>query len=386
MKKTSIAIISLVLALSMASACTAKEKETTVDQTATTPYFESKTEIETQQVNEGIVPQIVEKEVNYVRHEKDGEWEIESFTITNWNWREDFYLPDTAWVVESDNALEIFPDFSKEYENEHLVAYMHIANEGFDTSNIQLVPETFSDGSWQVSLNIETRGEILTLYAGEGDFYDNVQILGAVLHSDGSTDMKVKIDGSDTTFFIPSTVVQISSEDFYSQLPNSVRYKTESETYIDTISFSDLPTFESGSADLSDYIWDDDISNTSLGTNRSPELHWDAVDGAASYCVVMIDGGWLHMDVYTDWNALAGGQIERGSTGSQYVGPYPPEGSVHTYSVFIFALKGEPGKVPFYFDNSGNNIDNIFAGLDTDAEGNTGNVIAYSRLDGNFSH
>ena len=386
MKKTSIAIISMVLAFSMASACTDKEIETTVDQTATTPYFESKTEIETQQVNEGIVPQVVEKEVNYVRHEKDGEWEIESFTITNWNWREDFYLPDTAWVVESDNALEIFPDFSKEYENEHLVAYMHIANEGFDTSNIQLVPETFSDGSWQVSLNIETHGEILTLYAGEGDFYDNVQILGAVLHSDGSTDMKVKIDGSDTTFFIPSTVVQISSEDFYSQLPNSVRYKTESETYIDTISFSDLPTFESGSADLSDYIWDDDISNTRLGTNRSPELHWDAVDGAASYCVVMIDGGWLHMDVYTDWNALAGGQIERGSTGSQYVGPYPPEGSVHTYSVFIFALKAEPGKVPFYFDNSGNNIDDIFAGLDTDAEGNTGNVIAYSRLDGNFSH
>ena len=386
MKKTSIAIISMVLAFSMASACTDKEIETTVDQTATTPYFESKTEIETQQVNEGIVPQVVEKEVNYVRHEKDGEWEIESFTITNWNWREDFYLPDTAWVVESDNALEIFPDFSKEYENEHLVAYMHIANEGFDTSNIQLVPETFSDGSWQVSLNIETHGEILTLYAGEGDFYDNVQILGAVLHSDGSTDMKVKIDGSDTTFFIPSTVVQISSEDFYSQLPNSVRYKTESETYIDTISFSDLPTFESGSADLSDYIWDDDISNTRLGTNRSPELHWDAVDGAASYCVVMIDGGWLHMDVYTDWNALAGGQIQRGSTGSQYVGPYPPEGSVHTYSVFIFALKAEPGKVPFYFDNSGNNIDDIFAGLDTDAEGNTGNVIAYSRLDGNFSH
>ena len=324
-------------------------------------------------------------EVYYVRTEENGEWKQDSCAITSWSWRKDFNLPGTSWVFEADDAESIFPDLLDANAKQYLTAYMHISDESFSTSNLQLTPETFPDGSWQVSLNVETSCEILTLCDGAGNFYDNVRIVGAVLHSDGRTDLKVTIDDTETTILIPASVVQLSNEDFYAQLPNSIRYKLESSTYIDTVSFSDLPTFESSSADLHDYIWDNDISYTNLGTNRSPELHWDEVEGATSYCVVMIDGGWLHMDVYTDFNALAGGQVVRGRTGSQYVGPYPPEGTVHTYSVFIFALKAEPGRVPFFFDGSGNNIDDIFAGLDTDADGNTGNVLAYSRLDGNFS-
>ena len=43
------------------------------------------------------------------------------------------------------------------------------------------------------------------------------------------------------------------------------------------------------------------------------------------------------------------------------------------------------GKVNLAFDAGGNSIDKIYSGLDIDKEGNSGNVIAYSRLDGNYT-
>lgn len=37
------------------------------------------------------------------------------------------------------------------------------------------------------------------------------------------------------------------------------------------------------------------------------------------------------------------------------------------------------------FDKGGNSINTIYEGLNTDKDGNTGNVIAYGRLDGNYT-
>ena len=99
----------------------------------------------------------------------------------------------------------------------------------------------------------------------------------------------------------------------------------------------------------------------------------------------MIDGAWLHMDVFTDKTHLDAGAIKRGSRGDQYVGPYPPNGT-HTYFVFVFALKDESGKVKLSFDAGGNSIDQIYTSLNVDKNGNSGNVIAVGRLDGNYTH
>jgi phosphatidylethanolamine-binding protein (PEBP) family uncharacterized protein len=99
----------------------------------------------------------------------------------------------------------------------------------------------------------------------------------------------------------------------------------------------------------------------------------------------MIDGSWLHMDVFTTETSLAEGAYGAGSKGEQYVGPYPPKGNPHTYTVFVFALAEEPEDITLLFDSSGNMISNIYDDLDTGASGSTGNVIAYGRLDGNFT-
>ena len=147
----------------------------------------------------------------------------------------------------------------------------------------------------------------------------------------------------------------------------------------------DVKKIQVTSQDLRDGKWDDSISFTDAGQNASPELTWDSIEGAGEYAVYMIDeydtDYWLH------WRVSGIGEpgFEHGENSGEYVGPYPPKGNPHTYAVFVFALAGEPGDVTLSFDSSGNTINNIFAGFDTDANGNTGNVIAYGRLDGNFT-
>ena len=161
--------------------------------------------------------------------------------------------------------------------------------------------------------------------------------------------------------------------------------KAKSDNYIDTIIFEDVATFNVTSKCVKNGKWPDKISNTSKGENVSPDLSWDAVEGATQYQVIMIDGNWLHMDVSTRSTSLSEGEIGKGEKGARYIGPYPPIGTTHTYSVFVFALKNEPGNFYMGFDGGGNSINDIYKGLNTDADGNTGNVIAYGRLDGNYS-
>ena len=167
--------------------------------------------------------------------------------------------------------------------------------------------------------------------------------------------------------------------------PEAQKIKDASDNYITIVPFASLPTFNSTSPDVKDGVWDDKITNTKHGENISPELSWDAVDGATKYEIIMIDAAWLHMEVLTADNSLASGTFDKGGEkGSRYIGPYPPSGT-HTYSIFIFALKDEPSKQPVKFNAGGNSLDTIFKDLDLDANGNTGNVLAYSRLDGNYT-
>ena len=96
--------------------------------------------------------------------------------------------------------------------------------------------------------------------------------------------------------------------------------KQESETFIEKTVFENILSFNVTSSNVKKGVWDEKITNTERGENISPELSWDAVDGAKQYVVIMIDGAWLHMDVFTTETSLAEGAIGRGSRGEQYVG------------------------------------------------------------------
>ena len=92
-----------------------------------------------------------------------------------------------------------------------------------------------------------------------------------------------------------------------------------------------LESFKVTSKNLKRGVWDSKISNTNKGENCSPELSWKKVEGATQYAVFMIDGGWLHMDVFTEETSLEEGIVTGKNRGFQYIGPYPPKGSTHTY-------------------------------------------------------
>jgi phosphatidylethanolamine-binding protein (PEBP) family uncharacterized protein len=114
-------------------------------------------------------------------------------------------------------------------------------------------------------------------------------------------------------------------------------------------------TMKISSENLSDGVWDTEITNTAKGRNISPELTWSAVPGAEEYAIYMIDpdgGNWIHWIAsgITGTHVDAGEQMDN----SQYVGPYPPSGT-HHYIVTVYALRSRPDNLPGRFDSSNRN-------------------------------
>lgn len=136
------------------------------------------------------------------------------------------------------------------------------------------------------------------------------------------------------------------------------------------------------SDDLSDGVWNSVIASNGSGQNLSPELSFDAVEGAEEYAVVMIDpdgNNWLH------WIAsgIKRTHLSQGENPGSYQGPYPPSGT-HTYEVTVYALKAAPDGLPGTFDAAGNSPEDLLAGMDT-AGGLRGNVIVSETISGTYT-
>ena len=151
------------------------------------------------------------------------------------------------------------------------------------------------------------------------------------------------------------------------------------------LDYDSFATIDISSDDLHDGVWDTLITNTLNGDNLSPELSWNAVEGASCYAVYMIDTDayWLHLKAYVTDSSLAHGQID-GSDDNSYIGPYPPSGT-HHYVVYVVALKNNPGRVNLHFDSGNNTISRIMEDLDADEAGNGGNIVGFGELSGTYT-
>ena len=164
--------------------------------------------------------------------------------------------------------------------------------------------------------------------------------------------------------------------------------------------FLDGATLNVTSDNLNNGKWDSLITNTAGGDNLSPQITFDEVPGASYYVIYMVDesaNNWVHWYAsgVTDTSLETGAnRSHEGDAGFRYIGPYPPAGSgVHTYTVYVYALSGDPGITfeggigfdkpslsgdLFYYDSL-----NV-----TDSSENPyryGNVIAYGYLSGTYS-
>lgn len=365
MKSKHIKIASAVMVLSLLCGCKSKPFEP-----------QHKTEVETEKISTGVFPQVIEKNVTYIQKEKDGPWEVESSSETKWELGDTSEMPDSYWRFVLDDCASLSPALEEDFKGVSGVFYVHF---GKDMKDIKGTTGKAADGSEKIDVTFSATSDSF-LYAGVQKFsFEEVKMYSAEVKRDGSMTIVVDYGEGQGMISLPGKADKLSRWDYLT---------AKSDTYIKDVPFKDLPEINVTSQALHDDIWDTKISKTLDGQNISPELTWEKVDGASRYVVIMLDGGWLHMDYITTNTSMTEGEIDsefRSNKGQQYVGPYPPSGTTHTYTVFVFALKNEMSAGNWNFDKGSNYLDKIFEGLDTDKDGNTGNVLAYGRLDGFFT-
>lgn len=149
---------------------------------------------------------------------------------------------------------------------------------------------------------------------------------------------------------------------------------------------SKYASFDVTSKNLNNGVWDDVISNTDEGENKSPELSWEPVEDASVYAIYMID---ISMHYFIHWNSndITETSLAEGwAPSSDYVGPYPPEGGEHTYDIYVIAMKNPIERLKGGVNSQTLNAQDFIDSTDTDIDGNTGNIVAIGHLSGNFTN
>ena len=155
---------------------------------------------------------------------------------------------------------------------------------------------------------------------------------------------------------------------------------------------SAYPAFKVTSESLDGKYWIDDC--VFRGGNASPQLSWEPVEGATTYVIYMVDltaANIIHWkkDGITETNLPQGWATSAFSQGetshADYVGPNPPSGSTNQYNIYVFALKAPVERVKGSLGTPALKLQDFMDSLDTDAEGNTGNIVAVGRVVGKYS-
>jgi phosphatidylethanolamine-binding protein (PEBP) family uncharacterized protein len=144
-------------------------------------------------------------------------------------------------------------------------------------------------------------------------------------------------------------------------------------------------TFEVTSEDLVDGVWIDVISKTDIGENQSPQLSWSPVEGASVYVIYMVDSntnGFLHWKS----NDITETDLPRGwASAVDYAGPHIGHGYTHTFDIYVMALKSPVGRLKGAVNAVNKELSSFIELVDTDENGNTGNIISYGRISGEFT-
>ena len=199
-----------------------------------------------------------------------------------------------------------------------------------------------------------------------------------------------------TEYEKPQTTVTVAADavgetaDAEAETTTEAAAETEEWAYSLTASndsqldISKLDSFEISSDDLHDGVWDSDITNTKNGTNRSPQLSWEPVEGASCYGVYMVDTGTAGFGSLIHWKSLAEEtSLPAGwAPADEYVGPFPPEGT-YVYEILVFAFREAPEKLKGSFGNPNPKLLEAFKAMDGE---NGGNIIACGHIKGTYTY
>ncbi len=147
--------------------------------------------------------------------------------------------------------------------------------------------------------------------------------------------------------------------------------------------------FELTSTSLENGVWADIISGD-RGNDSSPELSWEPVEGASEYVIYMVDMNTPDMIICGVLHWKAGGitvtELPEGwAPASDYIGPNPGRGVTHIYEIYVVAIKGPVERLKGSVRSVNPNLEKFLLELDTDSEGNTGNILAYGKISGTYT-
>ena len=147
---------------------------------------------------------------------------------------------------------------------------------------------------------------------------------------------------------------------------------------------SQYEEFELTSEDIEDGFWVDAISSSPAGEDVSPQLSWEPVEGAGQYIIYMVD---VSANDLIHWKAegVTETHLDRGWAESFYFGPNPRSGLTNTSDIYVIAIRNPIDRLRGSWRLPNQNFPLFLAYLDIDAEGNTGNIIAYGHISAQYS-
>lgn len=150
------------------------------------------------------------------------------------------------------------------------------------------------------------------------------------------------------------------------------------------------PQFYVGSDSWEDGVWSDDMgAKPEHPTGISPSLYWEPVEGASCYAIYMLDSS--HAEGIPPVNFIhwvignyEGTEIIAGEAPAFFLALGPEAGRTHTYDIYVIALANPVERVKGTTGGPPTNFNNFLLALDTDVDGNTGNILAFGFLRGKY--
>ena len=183
------------------------------------------------------------------------------------------------------------------------------------------------------------------------------------------------------------TVTEASSEDTQTvteeEASSTEALSNDLVNYSDDEFVSAYPAFKVTSESLDGENWDEACGFDA--ENASPQLSWEPVEGASTYVVYMVV---MHTSNVLHWKSdgITETNLPQGwASSDDYAGPRPEPGTTNQYNVYVFALKAPVERVKGTIRTPAINLQEFMDGLDTDAEGNTGNIVGVGRIIGYYS-
>ena len=151
------------------------------------------------------------------------------------------------------------------------------------------------------------------------------------------------------------------------------------------------PQFYVGSDSWEDGIWSDDMgAKPEHPKGISPSLYWEPVEGASCYVIYMLDSA--HAEGIPPVNFIhwvignyEGTEIIAGEAPAYFLALGPEPGRTHTYDIYVIALANPVERVKGTTGGPPTNFNNYLLALDTDVNGNTGNILAFGFLRGKYT-